>query len=343
MAYDDENDDERFRCVVYPPLENGHSIKILYPVNELSSVFTDLDRALEAGNFRMQVAMDRWDFLNTIAVGGTISLNGPIYPNPSFYRAETMRDVFMLGERTLAHALMRTVFSNVVPYGCSPISFKEVHGCFRFDTKTGFRSATIVLHAVNNPKEDLFRIRIEGNGDNLTMHQFTFEPSIPWLCARYPDRLRIAFSTGEDLGGDSESGGGLGVSTQQEAVVSSKPSVPEVRALKSGGGLGVSTQPEAVVSSKPSVPEVRALESKSEFVSNTGDLFRSAVQVPVSKPKIFKKKRRQIAQPTQFDLRRRAVIGTGSPSHREFIPGSPDLELPRPIFIPGPIHISESD
>ena len=308
MAYDDENDDERFRCVVYPPLENGHSIKILYPVNELSSVFTDLDRALEAGNFRMQVAMDRWDFLNTIAVGGTISLNGPIYPNPSFYRAETMRDVFMLGERTLAHALMRTVFSNVVPYGCSPISF-------RFDTKTGFRSATIVLHAVNNPKEDLFRIRIEGNGDNLTMHQFTFEPSIPWLCARYPDRLRIAFSTGEDLGGDSES----------------------------GGGLGVSTQPEAVVSSKPSVPEVRALESKSEFVSNTGDLFRSAVQVPVSKPKIFKKKRRQIAQPTQFDLRRRAVIGTGSPSHREFIPGSPDLELPRPIFIPGPIHISESD
>jgi hypothetical protein len=94
-------------------------------------------RALKEGGFEGDG--DWWKLLTTVAIGDTFSLNGPKYPNPKSYKPETMKDVFMLAERNLAHALMTAVFCKEVPYGCSPISFKEVYGSFKFDTHTAFR------------------------------------------------------------------------------------------------------------------------------------------------------------------------------------------------------------
>jgi valyl-tRNA synthetase len=96
----------------------------------------------------------------------------------------------MARERNLVDALMDIVFSKEgnVAYGRSPISFKVVRGVFEFDTKIAYRKATIYYHAENQSKDDLFRVTIEGSGHNLSMHQFQFEPSITWLCNRYPEK-----------------------------------------------------------------------------------------------------------------------------------------------------------
>jgi hypothetical protein len=143
----------------------------------------------------------------------------------------------MRAERTLAHALMTAVFCKQVPYGCSPISFKEVNGSFKFDTNTAFRRATHVFLAETGSEKDLYRITIEGAGNDLSKHRFTFEPSLTWLCSRYPEKFRLSASTGEALDRDSEG------PPEQVAVVSSKP------AATRGGGCDrdLSTASEPLV------------------------------------------------------------------------------------------------
>ncbi len=78
-----------------------------------------------------------------------MSLNGPRFPIPRHYKPGTMQDVFMRAERTLAHALITAVFCKEVANGCSPIPFKEVYGCFKFDIDTAFRRTTHVFKAEN--------------------------------------------------------------------------------------------------------------------------------------------------------------------------------------------------
>ena len=96
----------------------------------------------------------------------------------------------MARERNLVDALMDIVFSKEgnVTYGRSPISFKVVSGVFKFNTTVAYRKATIYYHAENQSKDDLVRVTVEGTGHNLSMHQFKFEPSITWLCNRYPEK-----------------------------------------------------------------------------------------------------------------------------------------------------------
>ncbi len=213
---DRDNDSFPGLCVMYPALPNGHKVKILYKESQLNEViYPDLVRALQEGGF--QAVEDWWDLLITVAVGGTMSLNGPRYPNPECYQPATIQDVFMRAERTLAHAPMTAVFCKQVPYGCSPISFKEVNGSFKFDTNTAFRRATHVFLAETGSEKDLYRITIEGAGNDLSKHRFTFEPSLTWLCSRYPEKFRLSASTGEALDRDSEG------PPEQLAVVSSKP------------------------------------------------------------------------------------------------------------------------
>ena len=191
------------RCVV-STLPNGHKIKILYKNSQLEeAIYPNLSRTLQEGGFQAE-GRDWWNFLKMVATGGTTSLNGPRYPNPRHYNLDTIQGVFMRAERTLAHALMTAVFCKQVPLGCSPISFKEVHVCFKFDASTAFRFATIVFRAENGPVKDLYRITIEGTGNDLSMHQFTFEPSLTWLCRRYPDKSGVTASTSGALGSDSQ-------------------------------------------------------------------------------------------------------------------------------------------
>ena len=250
-----QNEGVPCRMIVYPPLPNGHKVQNLYMDKQLDEeIYPAMIRALEEGD--VQGDGDWWKLLNTVAIGGTISLNGPKYPNPRSYRPDTMRNVFMSAERNLVHALMTAVFCKEVPYGCSPISFKEVNGCFKFDTHTAFRQATLLLKAENESVKDLYRITIKGTGEDLSMHQFTFEPSLTWVCSRFPDKYRVTTSTGEVLGFPSDS-----------SIDSQVP--PQQVVVNSG-------QSEATCRDEPLVRDLKLI---SEFVSNSGDLYRCVVQM----------------------------------------------------------------
>ena len=195
------------RCV-FSTLPNGHKIKILYKNSQLEeAIYPNLSRTLQEGGFQAE-GRDWWNFLKMVATGGTTSLNGPRFPNPKSYKLATMQAEFMRAERTLAHALLTAVFCKEVAYGCSPISFKEVSGCFKFDTDTAFRRATHVFRAENESEKDLYRITIEGTGHNLSMHQFSFEPSLTWLFRRYPDTFRLTANSGGALGSEQDPPGG---------------------------------------------------------------------------------------------------------------------------------------
>ena len=252
---------EPARMIVYPPLPNGHNIKLLFTDRQLNEgIYPAMIRALKEGGFEGDG--DWWKLLTTVAIGDTFSLNGPKYPNPKSYKPETMKDVFMLAERNLAHALMTAVFCKEVPYGCSPISFKEVYGSFKFDTHTAFRQATFLLQAENGSAKDLYRITIKGTGDDLSMHWFTFEPSLTWLCSRFPDTCRVTTI-------DSQ------VPPQQVALVCDESAAATCRGGGGGGGGG-----GGPCLSPVSEPLVRDLKSMSEFVSNSGDFYRCFVQKP---------------------------------------------------------------
>jgi hypothetical protein len=262
--------------IVYPPLPNGHNIKLLFTDRQLNEgIYPAMIRALKEGGFEGDG--DWWKLLTTVAIGDTFSLNGPKYPNPKSYKPETMKDVFMLAERNLAHALMTAVFCKEVPYGCSPISFKEVYGSFKFDTHTAFRQATFLLQAENGSAKDLYRITIKGTGDDLSMHWFTFEPSVTWLCSRFPDTCRatVTTSTGEEFGTPSDSSIDSQVPPQQVALVCDQSAAATCRGGVGGGGCGGGPRLSAV-----SEPLVRDLKSMSEFVSNSGDFYCCFVQKP---------------------------------------------------------------
>ena len=176
------------KCALYSPLPNGHSVRLLYKQNQLDGmIFPELERALDERGFQK---VGFWDLLTTVAAGGTISLTGPRFHNADSYNPKTFKSIFMARERNLVDALMDIVFSKEgnVTYGRSPISFKVVSGVFKFNTEVAYRKATIYYHAENQSKDDLFRVIIEGTGHNLSMHQFKFEPSITWLCNRYPEK-----------------------------------------------------------------------------------------------------------------------------------------------------------
>ena len=207
MQPDTNEDSYHGRCVMYGPLSNGHRMRLLYKTSQLEEfIYPDLKRSLQEGGF--QVEADMWKLLQKVAVGGTISLNGPRFPNPKSYKLDKMQAEFMRAERTLAHALLTAVFCKEVPYGCSPISFKEASGCFKFDTDAAFRRATHVFRAENESEKDLYRITIEGTGDDLSMHRFSFEPSLACLCRRYPDTFRLTANSGGALGSEQAPPGG---------------------------------------------------------------------------------------------------------------------------------------
>jgi hypothetical protein len=138
---------------------------------------------------------------------------------------------------------MTAVFCKEVPYGGSPISFKEVHGCFKFNTDTAFRCATLIFQAENESEKDLYRVIIEGTGNDLRMYRFTFEPSLSWLCRRYPEKSRVTASSGGALDSDSQG------KTQKVAEVGlqSAASEPVVRNLKLRNSFQIQVTYAAVV------------------------------------------------------------------------------------------------
>ena len=176
------------RSLMFAPLINGHRVNLVYSHKQLNNaVYPEMALRLLEGGFPK--VDDMWSLLRVIATGGSVVLKGPSFINRKSYHMDTMGDVFMKTERTLVKALLTAVFSENanVTYGRVPISFKMVQGTYEFNSKKAFRSITLLFHAQNQPLEDLYRVRVEGVGRDLSMHQFTFEPSITWLTLRYPE------------------------------------------------------------------------------------------------------------------------------------------------------------
>jgi hypothetical protein len=163
----------------------GHPVSVIYKDAQLSgSIFPDLDRMLEGLGFDK---VDGWKLLTSVAVGGKMTLRGPMFENKPRYDPKTMRKVFMVKERALVSALMFTVFEKQANLSCHmtpPISFKVASEELEFDTSKSYRRTVIVFRA-DQERDDLYRVVIEGTAEGLCIHRFLFEPSNTWLIGRY--------------------------------------------------------------------------------------------------------------------------------------------------------------
>ena len=133
---------------------------------------------------------DWWELLCAILFGGDVSLQGPKYINRKTYNMKTFRQKFMRSHRDLVDELITIVFNEQanIPFRpiSQPTSFKEIQKSFKFDTSTAMRQATIMYWAVDKQPDDLYRVIIHGEGkENLFTHTFQFQPSQPWISARY--------------------------------------------------------------------------------------------------------------------------------------------------------------
>ena len=163
----------------------GHPVSVIYKDAQLSgAIFPDLDRMLEGLGFDK---VDGWKLLTSVAVGGKMTLRGPMFENKPRYDPKTMRKVFMAKERALVSALMFTVFEKQANLSCHmtpPISFKVASEELEFDTSKSYRRTVVVFRA-DQVRDDLYRVVIEGTTEDLCIHQFLFEPSNTWLIGRY--------------------------------------------------------------------------------------------------------------------------------------------------------------
>ena len=253
--------DDYLECALCSTLPNGHNVELLYKHEQLDkTIFPEMERALDERGFQK---VDFRDLLTTVAAGGTISLTGPRFQNQSGYSSGPRKMGFMWLERNLVNALMVIVFSKEgnISYGRSPISFEESIGIFNFDYETAYRKTTMYYYAERlyetQPLDDdeafgwrldggrrttkplgggrrtdhffdeidVFRVTIEGTGHNLSMHQFKFEPSITWLCNRYPE-MKMA-SIGRALTSEGP---------PQHAPVAVVGGEPVAEACNDGGG-----------------------------------------------------------------------------------------------------------
>ena len=175
-----------------PPHGNElQTIKILYQRQHLlESVYPAFKETFQAHGFD-EVPWDH--LLKVLTVGGEIVLKGKKFINRQTYAPHTMQKVFMRQERALASELMTIVFNkaDTVSYMRELAPFEEVGTALEFDFANALRKTTMLCHAVNNPREDTYRIIIEGEGKgaNLFVHRFQFQPSRAWHCRRYPENV----------------------------------------------------------------------------------------------------------------------------------------------------------
>ena len=173
------------------PLDNGQTIKIVYDWRQLvGSLFPAFKEAFLALGFD-EVPWE--DLLKVVTVGGELCLKGKKFINRTTYSMRTMQRVFMPRERALVENLMTIVFNDKgnVSYMRELAPFKEVATGFKFDASIALRKTTVVFHAVDQPREDTYRVIIEGEGKgaNLCTHLFKFQPSRSWLYRRYPENV----------------------------------------------------------------------------------------------------------------------------------------------------------
>ena len=186
---DEPEDEHHFHGeMYYLTITTGQSFRVLYKSTQLLSLRDDLNKALEENGF--DKVQPENELLQTVIFGGAISLKGRRFINRQSYPMDTMKEVFMKRQRALVHAIMNIVFNKEanVPYMRKVTPLKGVKTQMEFDNSIAFRKTTTLFLALGDDRDDLYRVIIEGNGkgENLYTHLLEFQPSLPWLCNRYP-------------------------------------------------------------------------------------------------------------------------------------------------------------
>jgi hypothetical protein len=174
-----------------PPYGNGQTIKIVYAMQQLLKLLYPAFKAAFRAHGFDEVPWE--DLLKVLTVGGEIVLKGKKFINRQTYAQHTMQKVFMRRERALVWELMTIVFNDAdsVSYMRELAPFEEVATALQFDASIALRKTTVLFHAADGPREDIYRIIIEGEGTgaNLCNHRFKFQPSRDWHCRRYPENV----------------------------------------------------------------------------------------------------------------------------------------------------------
>jgi hypothetical protein len=248
-------------------LIGGRPVRLVYKEEKLQqNVFPRFKQVFQAHG--CDEVGDWWDLLCAILFGGKVSLQGPKYINRKTYNPETMRQKFMRSHRDLVDELMTIIFNEQanIPYLpiSQPTSFKEIQGSFEFDTSTAKRQATIMYRAVDKQPDDLYRVIIHGEGkENLFTHTFQFQPSQPWIYARYQTGAAAPAGRMGTSDEDSSVGAGedacagdevrpVGESRRRRRVCRTRSRSAKVE------GHGVTRQPEGHEAAKPQAASPRA-------------------------------------------------------------------------------------
>ncbi len=100
--------------------------------------------------------------------------------------AQTIENEYMTPERALVHALIYIVFNEDANLSdtMEPTPFKEVRLDLAYCTLIASRNTPIHYGRLDGPRNDLYRVTVEGEGRGVTIctHQFQFQPSKQWMC-----------------------------------------------------------------------------------------------------------------------------------------------------------------
>jgi hypothetical protein len=166
------------------------TLMVMYFPQKKESLFSDFERAFQNYGFDPVP----WEqLLFSISLGGDIRLKGPKFLNRSCYEPHGMEPEFMRCERGLVDALLGIVFNTGanLQEGGERVSVNAVKTLLEFDSEVEFRKSTVLFHAVDKQRDDLYMVIVEGeNGKtDLLTHRFHFLPSTRWLSSRYPQEV----------------------------------------------------------------------------------------------------------------------------------------------------------
>jgi hypothetical protein len=166
---------------------NNQIVKAVWKEEQLQKyIFPSFERVFRALGFDK---VDWWDLLGKVAFGGKIYLKGPKSIEPPSYTSETM-DYCLKPQRALAQSLLNQVFNKKdnLAYLRDPTDIGIVGTRIRIHPGPpgAFRGTEVTFRALDLPDNGFYIVTIGGR-KGCDTHRFHFEPSISWVCSRFPE------------------------------------------------------------------------------------------------------------------------------------------------------------
>ena len=162
---------------------NNQIVKAVWKEEQLQKyIFPRFERVFRALGFDK---VDWWDLLGKVAIGGEIYLKGPKSIEPPSYTNETI-DYCLKPQRALAQSLLNQVFNKEdnLAYLRDPTDIGKVGT--RIKIHPAFWGTEVTFKKLDLPDSAFYFVKIRGRKGSDT-HRFHFEPSINWVCSRFPE------------------------------------------------------------------------------------------------------------------------------------------------------------